>query len=259
MQRHATREDEVDRLLRGRTLVNLYDHVVRSGIRASVESYSIKKIEKFYLPEREGGITDAGFSVVEYERWMETGDPAILDAIAAYNRDDCVSTWGLQGWLEARRIEAEPLYPDGVVPRPRAVDPEPRRELAAAQAETRAREDALRVGVPADRAERTTSSRAAGCSPASSTGIAARPSPSGGTTSACSTPRSTTSSRTVPRSAGWSSSKISARSRSHASIAIDSIRPRRRSSMPATARSTRRPARAPARSSRSIRYEGCST
>ena len=55
MQRHATREDEVDRLLRGRTLVNLYDHVVRSGIRASVESYSIKKIEKFYLPEREGG------------------------------------------------------------------------------------------------------------------------------------------------------------------------------------------------------------
>ena len=99
--------------------------VGRRGIRASVESYSIKKIEKFYLPEREGGITDAGFSVVEYERWMETGDPTILDAIAAYNRDDCVSTWGLRDWLEARRIEAAPLYPDGVVPRPEIVDPEP--------------------------------------------------------------------------------------------------------------------------------------
>ena len=135
-------------------LVNLYDHVVRSGIRASVESYSIKKIEKFYLPEREGGITDAGFSVVEYERWMETADPTILDAIAAYNRDDCVSTWGLRDWLEARRIEAAPLYPEGVVPRPEPVDPEPSAELAAAQAETRAREDALRVGVPADREER---------------------------------------------------------------------------------------------------------
>ena len=154
MQRHATREDEVDRLLRGRTLVNLYDHVVRSAIRASVESYSIKKIEKFYLPEREGGITDAGFSVVEYERWMETSDPAILDAIAAYNRDDCVSTWGLRDWLEARRIEAAPLYPDGIVPRPEPVDPAPSEELAAAQAETRAREEALRVDVPADRAER---------------------------------------------------------------------------------------------------------
>jgi uncharacterized protein len=155
MQRHATREDEVDRLLRGRTLVNLYDHVVRSAIRASVESYSIKQIEKFYLAEREGGITDAGFSVVEYERWMETADPAILDAIAAYNRDDCVSAAGLRDWLEERRVEAAPLYPDGVVPRPEPIDGEAPPELAAAQAETRAREDALRTGVPADRAERT--------------------------------------------------------------------------------------------------------
>jgi predicted RecB family nuclease len=154
MQRHATREDEVDRLLRGKTLVNLYDHVVRSAIRASVESYSIKKIEKFYLPEREGGITDAGFSVVEYERWMETGDSAILDAIAAYNRDDCVSTWGLQTWLEDRRIEAAPLYPDGIVPRPEPADPEPSADVAAQQAETRAREEALRAGVPADRFDR---------------------------------------------------------------------------------------------------------
>jgi uncharacterized protein len=155
MQRHATREDEVDRFLRGRTLVNLYDHVVRSGIRASVESYSIKKIEKFYLPEREGGITDAGFSVVEYERWMETGDPTILDAIAAYNRDDCVSTSGLRDWLEERRIEAAPLYPGGIVPRPGPGDPEPTEKQTAEQAETRAREEALRDGLPADRTERT--------------------------------------------------------------------------------------------------------
>ena len=154
MQRHATREDEVDRILRGRTLVNLYDHVVRSAIRASVESYSIKKIEKFYLPAREGGITDAGFSVVEYERWMETSDAAILDAIAAYNRDDCISTAGLRDWLEQRRIEAAPLFPDGVVPRPEPGEGEPPADLAAQQAETRAREDALREGVPADRADR---------------------------------------------------------------------------------------------------------
>ena len=130
MQRHGTRVDEVDRLLRGGILVDLFN-VVRQGIRASVESYSIKKIEKFYLPEREGGITDAGFSVVEYERWMETRDPMILEAIAAYNRADCVSTWGLQDWLEARRVEAAPLYPDGVVPRPAPGVPEPPPDLAA--------------------------------------------------------------------------------------------------------------------------------
>jgi uncharacterized protein len=154
MQRHATREDEVDRLLRGRTLVNLYDHVVRSAIRASVESYSIKKIEKLYLAEREGGITDAGFSVVEYERWMETGDPEILEAIAAYNRDDCISTVGLRAWLEERRLEAAPLFPDGVVPRPEPGEGEPPADLAAQQAETRAREEALRAGVQADPADR---------------------------------------------------------------------------------------------------------
>ena len=139
MQRHATREDEVDVLLRGRVLVNLYDHVVRQGIRASVESYSIKKLETFYMPEREGGITQAGFSVVEYERWMETGDPAILEAIAAYNRDDCVSNLLLREWLEARRLEAAPLFPDGIVPRPQPADGAPPEDLATAQAETRAR------------------------------------------------------------------------------------------------------------------------
>ena len=46
-QRHATREEEVDRLLRGRVLVDLY-RVVRQGIRASVESYSIKRLEPLY-------------------------------------------------------------------------------------------------------------------------------------------------------------------------------------------------------------------
>jgi uncharacterized protein len=154
MQRHATREDEVDVLLRGRVLVNLYDHVVRQGIRASVESYSIKKLETFYMPERTGPVTQAGFSVVEYERWMETGDPSILQAIADYNRDDCVSNLLLRDWLEARRVEAAPMFPDGIVPRPQPVDGAPEESLAAAQAETRVREDALRDGVPVDRLER---------------------------------------------------------------------------------------------------------
>ena len=105
MQRHATRIDEVDRLLRGGILVDLYN-VVRQGIRASVESYSIKRIEKFYLPAREGPVTEAGFSVVAYETWLRDGDAQHLVDLADYNRDDCVSTWMLRDWLEARRLEA---------------------------------------------------------------------------------------------------------------------------------------------------------
>ena len=154
MGRHATREDELDRFLRAGVFVDLFQ-VLRQGVRASVESYSIKQIEKFYMPGREGPVTTAGFSVVEYERWMEAGEQAVLDAIEAYNRDDCVSTWQLRGWLEQRRLEAAPLYGGEPPPRPELQDGEPGQELARAQAETREREEALRTGVPADRAQRT--------------------------------------------------------------------------------------------------------
>jgi predicted RecB family nuclease len=154
MGRHATREDELDRFLRAGVFVDLFQ-VLRQGVRASVESYSIKQIEKFYMPEREGPVTSAGFSVVEYERWMEGSEQAVLDAIEAYNRDDCVSTWQLRRWLEERRLEAAPLYGGEPPPRPAAKDGQPGEELARAQAETREREDALRAGVPADRSRRT--------------------------------------------------------------------------------------------------------
>ena len=82
-----TREDEVDRLLRGGVLVDLF-RAVRQGLRASVESYSIKRIEPLYGFEREIELRDAGSSIVAFEEWLELGEgdrPAsdILDEIAA--------------------------------------------------------------------------------------------------------------------------------------------------------------------------------
>ena len=196
MQRHATREDEIDVLLRAGVLVNLYDHVVRQALLASVESYSIKRLEVFYLPEREGGITSAGFSIVEYERWIEERRPEILDAIAAYNRDDCISNLKLRDWLEERRAQAlaehPAWYPDGVVPRPGPKDGEPPKDLAEAQALTRQREDRLRDW-PARRPRRIGPRRSkhAGSSPPSSTGTVVKRSPSGGTSTGCGGPTST--------------------------------------------------------------------
>ena len=109
MGKYGTREDEVDDLLRGRVLVDLFK-VVRQGVRVGVESYSIKKLEPLYMAARDGAITDAGSSIVEYERWLETHDPQILFDIEKYNRDDCESTWRLHHWLEARRAEAEQQF-----------------------------------------------------------------------------------------------------------------------------------------------------
>ena len=104
--RYATRESELDQLLRGGVFVDLY-RVVRQGIRASVESYSIKRLEPLYGFTREIDLRDAGESIVEFEHWLEpeegTDRDELLERIRAYNRDDCLSTWRLREWLEEQR------------------------------------------------------------------------------------------------------------------------------------------------------------
>ncbi|HEY2704908.1 MAG TPA: TM0106 family RecB-like putative nuclease [Candidatus Dormibacteraeota bacterium] len=132
---HATREDEVDRLLRGGVLVDLY-RVVRQGVRVSAESYGLKSLEPLFMPRRHGAITDGGSSIVEYERWLENRDPAILDAIAEYNAADCESTWRLRGWLEERRAELE-AQTGAPPPRPEPADGAPSEEVARESEEAR--------------------------------------------------------------------------------------------------------------------------
>lgn len=56
--RYATREEEVDRLLRGRVFVDLHG-VIKQGIRASVEQYSLKDMERFCGYRRRVPLPDA--------------------------------------------------------------------------------------------------------------------------------------------------------------------------------------------------------
>ncbi len=98
MTLHAKREAEVDNWLRRGVLVDLYQ-VVREGIMVSEPRYSIKNIEHFYLEAREGDVTNAGASIVWYERWKETGEPALLESIEKYNEDDVRSTQELRDSL----------------------------------------------------------------------------------------------------------------------------------------------------------------
>ena len=102
--RYATMEAELDQLLRELRFVDLYQ-VARQAIRASTEGYSLKDLEKIYWGKRSGDVTNAGDSIVEYEHWRETGEQAILDGIAHYNQDDCVSTARMRDWLEGLRPE----------------------------------------------------------------------------------------------------------------------------------------------------------
>jgi uncharacterized protein len=99
---HGVGEAFLDRLLRERRFVDLYA-VVRGGVVASEADYSIKSLEVFTGIERAGEVKTAGGSVVAYERWLETGEQAILDEIEDYNRIDCVSSEKLRDWLVAIR------------------------------------------------------------------------------------------------------------------------------------------------------------
>ncbi len=96
---HATREDALDDLLRDEVLVDLFA-VVRQGMRISQPSYSIKKVEAFYMPEREAAVTDGEDSIVEFERWLDDGrrlDP---------RGDRALQRGGLPLDLEAARLAA---------------------------------------------------------------------------------------------------------------------------------------------------------
>ena len=172
MGRHATREIEVDRLLRGKVFVDLY-RAVRQGLRASVESYSIKKLEPLYGLEREEGLRDAGSSIVAFESWLaemeaDPGTPEdggtplarspqtneTLRSIETYNRDDCVSNWRLRDWLEERRLEladrvGEPL------PRRGPAAPEAPEKLSDRLAHVAEVADELCSRVPEEEADRT--------------------------------------------------------------------------------------------------------
>ena len=58
MGRYATHEDEVDDLFRLGVFVDLY-RVVRQGVRAGVENYSIKSLEPLVGFERQVNLPDA--------------------------------------------------------------------------------------------------------------------------------------------------------------------------------------------------------
>lgn len=104
-QRHQTREDEVDELLKGEVLVDLYA-IVRQSLMISQPSYSIKKIEPFYGLERTASVRSGDDSIVMFETWLkDESQRSILDDIERYNEEDCRSTWMLRNWLLERRDE----------------------------------------------------------------------------------------------------------------------------------------------------------
>jgi uncharacterized protein len=108
MGMHATREDEIDRLLRACEFVDLHQ-AFKQGLRASVEEYSLKKVEAFYGFERKTPLEKSRSAMRYLEHRLELGwgDEGLSDNVRevmeGYNREDCFSTAKLRDWLEDER------------------------------------------------------------------------------------------------------------------------------------------------------------
>ncbi len=100
MGRYGTREAEVDDLLRRGVLVDLLQGRPRRAASRPCRATGSRRWRRSSTSTGTAEIKDGGTSIVEYERYMQTRDRSILDAIADYNEEDCVAT------LRAPRLAA---------------------------------------------------------------------------------------------------------------------------------------------------------
>jgi predicted RecB family nuclease len=135
MLRYASREDDVDSLLRGGTFVDLHS-IAKQSLIASVEQYSLKDLERFCNYQRVIDLAEASKARHTIEHAIErSASDAVGDqtkeTVRGYNEDDCRSTKALRDWVE--RLRGEQIDRGANIARPLAPDPEPPQELAERQ------------------------------------------------------------------------------------------------------------------------------
>ena len=156
MGRYATREDEVDSMLRAELFVDLLA-ATRQALWASVERYSIKDLEQFYGYTRDVELRQANINRHALELLLEnsqqddvTGEMRRI--VERYNRDDCISTVRLRDWLEEIRASLVEQGEEIGRPAPREDDPE---QVSEHQERVNRVMERLLSGVPSDPHERT--------------------------------------------------------------------------------------------------------
>jgi predicted RecB family nuclease len=162
MGRYATREEELDRMLRAKLFVDLYQ-IVRHALRAGVESYSIKRLERLYGFNRDAALPDANAALALLQASIELDDIASVSEVTratvrAYNEDDCRSASDLRDWLETLRRQ---LVQGGTdVPRPLPGDGAPNENVTAWLLRINPVIAKLTADIPADPEERTAEQQA---------------------------------------------------------------------------------------------------
>lgn len=155
--KYGTREDEVDRLLRGQRFVDLHS-ITRQSLRAGIETYSLKELEQFHGFIRQLDLRDASLQLRLLEGLLERNNVnAITDetkqAVEQYNMEDCLSTRELRIWLE--QLRSEQIQQGSDIPRPTLEEGAPSEGVTEYQQKIKPIFEALMEGIPIDRAERT--------------------------------------------------------------------------------------------------------
>jgi uncharacterized protein len=157
MLRYATREEEVDRLLRGEVFIDLHS-ITKQSVRASIEQYSLKEMERFCDYRRSVPLPEANQARHFIEHQLELSPAPTLTGqacriVEGYNEDDCRATERLRHWLESLRAQ---IISNGTeIPRPQAKDTSPSEEVTAHQQRVAALFDALTKDLPAEPTDRT--------------------------------------------------------------------------------------------------------
>ncbi len=157
MGQYATREDELDRMLRAGLFVDVH-RVFKQGLRASVEEYSLKTLEKFCGFERKVP-KEASRSAMRYiehrlelERSLAEMPEEVREAMEGYNAEDCFATAALRDWLEERRSEL--IAKGASIARPAIGDGAPSEEVDERQKRVAALVEELTKDVPVEASER---------------------------------------------------------------------------------------------------------
>ena len=162
MGRYATREAEIDRMLRAGLFVDLYG-VVRQSLRAGIERYSIKDLEIFFGYQRDIPLMEASAALRAIEYALEVDVVTNVpdedrERVRKYNADDCQAARLLRDWLEQQR---QSLVDAGhTMDRPPLVPGDAPERVTAWLTKIKPVREKLLHNLDADRAKRNTADQA---------------------------------------------------------------------------------------------------
>jgi len=154
--RYATRNEALDRLLRGGCFIDLHA-VVREAFRIGVERYGLKQLEPLHGFARKLDLRDAALARQDLELAIELSDSRritdeLKQQVAAYNGEDCFSTEALQRWIESKRAEA--IAAGQPIQRPAQASSDPSEEVSKRDQRIATLRAELTADLPANPEER---------------------------------------------------------------------------------------------------------